>query len=459
MLMLSLGVALVATGMPPCVPQQVLAQEAISQEEPTPSSVEEIVTPMERSFEKKIWRPGLFPWIKGQLKGADPFFRDTRLDLHLRTYFRQENDKNSKRKEAWAIGGDLVYQSGYFLDHFAVGAVVSTSQPVYAPDELSGTSLLSPTQEGYTVLSEIYGKVKVVGENFLNLFRTEYNTPYMNKNDSKMTPNTFEGYAFQGAAGDPSGGQRVSYGFGYIDKIKLQNDSTFQSMSRAAGAQVDRGVLVGGFNYFFRGLQIGAIDYYSQDIINIGYTEARYTLPVTERLGFLFAAQYTDQRSVGSDLLTGSSFHANQWGFMTGASYRNGILTLAYTNNSTGADVQNPWSGYPGYTSVQVQNFKRAGEQALMAKASYNFARLGLEDVTAYALWTHGWGAVNPGTGSPVYQQDEYNLDLQWLPKTGPLKGFWFRVRYAHVDSRDGVSRGFPIDDVRLIVNYLLPLL
>ncbi len=181
--------------------------------------------------------------------------------------------------------------------------------------------------------------------------------------------------------------------------------------------------------------------------------------PVTDRLGFLFAAQFTDERSTGSELLTGSSFHVTQWGLMASTSYRNAILTFAYTNVSTGADMQNPWSGYPGYTSVQVESFKRAGEQAFMVKGSYNFARLGLEDVTAYALWTHGWGAVNPATGSTVYQQDEYNFDLQWLPKSGFLKGFWFRARYAHVDSRDGTSNGFPINDLRFIVNYLSPLL
>lgn len=436
-----------------------LAQETISQEEPTPSSVDQIVTPMERTFARKLWRPGLFPWLKEELKDTNPFFRDTRLDLHLRTYYLGQQNTGSQTKEALAIGSDLSYQSGYFLDHFSLGAVLSTSQPLYAPEGRDGTNLLAPGQEGYTVLSEIYGRVKLAGENFLNLYRYEYNTPYIGKNDSRMTPNTFEGYTFLGATGDPSGGQRVAYGVGYIDKIKTQNDSTFQSMSRAAGAQVDRGVFAGGVNYFYRGFQIGAMDYYSQDIINIGYTETKYSMAVTERLGFLFAAQLTDERSVGSDLLTGSSFHVTQWGLMASASYRYGILTFAYTNVSTGADMQNPWSGYPGYTSDQVESFNRAGEQAFMVKGSYNFTRLGLEDVTAYALWTHGWGAVNPATGSSLYQQDEYDFDLQWLPKNGFLKGFWFRARYAHVDSRDGTSSGFPVNDIRFIVNYVFPLL
>ena len=437
----------------------VLAQEAISQEVPTPSSVDEIITPMSRTFEEKKWRPGLSPVLKEKLKDTPAFFRDTKLDLNLRTYYLQQDNSGNQIKEAWAIGGALTYQSGWFLDHFSLGAVLYTSQPLYAPDNRDGTLLLAPGQEGYTVLGQIYGRVRLVEENFLNIYRFESDTPFINRNDSRMTPNTFEGYTFRGSTGGKDGSPGLTYGAGYIDKIKTRNDSTFQSMSRAAGAQVDRGVFAGGLIYSYRGFQVGAIDYYSPDIINIGYGETRYTLKITDLLGVLFAAQFTDQQSVGGNLLSGSSFHGTQLGLMTNISYRNGILTLAYTNTSTGADMQNPWSSYPGYTTVQVENFNRAGEEAFTVKASLNFARFGLEEFTAYALWVHGWGAVNPANNSSVFQQDEYNFDLQWLPKSEFLKGFWFRARYAHVDSREGNSTGFPINDVRFIINYDFPLL
>jgi hypothetical protein len=436
-----------------------LAQEAISLEEPTPSSVDEITTPMGKSFEEKKPRPGLVPRLKEELKDAPAFFRDTKLALQLRTYYLWQENTGTQIKEAWALGGALSYQSGYFLDHFSAGAVLYTSQPLYAPDNRDGTLLLANGQEGYTVLGQVYGRVKVVEDNFINLYRYEYNTPFINKNDSRMTPNTFEGYTFQGAAGDKDGGSRVNYGFGYIDKIKTRNDSTFQSMSQAAGAQAARGVFVGGFNYSYRGFQGGAINYYSQDIINIGYGEARYTLKVTDLLGVLFAGQFADQRSVGGNLLTGASFHGSQFGIMTNASYRNGILTLAHTNTGGGANMQTPWGIYPGYTSVQVKDFNRAGEEAFLVKGSLNFARFGLEEFTAYALWVHGWGAVNPTTNSSVVQQDEYDFDLQWRPKSEFLKGFWFRARYAHVSSRSGNPAGYPIDDVRFIINYDFPLL
>ena len=47
-----------------CGDAPLLAQEYIGDEEPTPSSVDQMVTPMEKSFKEKYWRPGIFPWLK-----------------------------------------------------------------------------------------------------------------------------------------------------------------------------------------------------------------------------------------------------------------------------------------------------------------------------------------------------------------------------------------------------------
>jgi hypothetical protein len=159
---------------------------------------------------------------------------------------------------------------------------------------------------------------------------------------------------------------------------------------------------------------IGAIDYYSDDILNIFYAEAKGVFHLTKELGLLFAAQYTDQRSVGEDLLKGFDFRTNQFGIKGEMSYRKAILTLGYTIADKGADLQSPWGVHPGYTSVQVQDFNRAGENALLGKLSYDFSSLGLTGVTAYALWVHGWNRVDPVTNASVKQEDEYDFDLQW---------------------------------------------
>jgi len=104
-----------------------------------------------------------------------------------------------------------------------------------------------------------------------------------------------------------------------------------------------------------------------------------------------------------------------------------------------------------------VQDFNRAGESAYIAKASYDFTKLGLKGVTAYALFVHGWGRVDPTTRNPLPDEQEINLDLQWRPHWDFLKGLWFRTRYANVRQYEGPKH--TQDDFRFIVNYDIPLL
>ena len=433
------------------------AQDVISSEEPTPSSVDEVVTPIERSFLERIERPGFFPWLKEQLKDAPPFFRDTKIDLNLRSFYFRRDKFDDSVNSAWAMGGALAYKSGWLLDRLQVGTTFYWSDNLYGPKDKDGTLLLKPLQHGYSVLGQAYARVKLFDEHIVNLYRYEYNTPFIGKNDSRMTPNTFEGYTLTGSFGGKDGAPGFRYGTGYITKIKERNSDDFVWMSRDAGADVKRGVGVVGGTFTYDKLSVGAINYYSNDIINIFYTESKYSFPITKDLGALLAFQFADQRSVGKELLNGRSFITNQVGMKGDVSYGGAVFTLGYTNTLRGDDMQSPWSGYPGYTSVQVQDFNRAEEQAIMPKISYDFSRLGLEGVSSYLLFVHGWGRINPSTKAGVPNENEFNADVQWRPKWSFLNGFSARFRYSRVQQYQGPKDHQ--DDFRLIINYDFPLL
>jgi hypothetical protein len=106
---------------------------------------------------------------------------------------------------------------------------------------------------------------------------------------------------------------------------------------------------------------------------------------------------------------------------------------------------------------VQVKDFNRAKEKAFLVKAAYDFTRLGLEGVTAYALFVHGWDRIDPSTGQDVANENELDLDLQWKPKAGFFKNFWPRIRYAVVHQYEGEKNY--IHDFRIILNYDFSLL
>jgi len=85
-------------------------------------------------------------------------------------------------------------------------------------------------QDGYTVLGQFYGEIKVFPDNFLRLYRQEYNTltsirtiPH-DPNTSRDTPSTNYG----GKDDTP----RLGYGAGYITKIKERNSDQFSGCPR-----------------------------------------------------------------------------------------------------------------------------------------------------------------------------------------------------------------------------------
>ncbi len=156
-----------------------------------------------------------------------------------------------------------------------------------------------PGQEGYTVLGQWYGEFKFTDKLSGAIGAKEYNTPYINKNDVRMTPNTFEGATLYGTAGGTDGSPEWRYGGGYIAKIKARNSDEFVWMSEAAGAPVDRGVSVIGANMKQGDFSIGAAEYYSDDIINIFYAESKFGVPLNDKNRLNFGVQYSDQQKHG----------------------------------------------------------------------------------------------------------------------------------------------------------------
>ena len=202
---------------------------------------------------------------------------DTKFEFNLRTFYFDRSDFTGAEKQAWAIGGWVGVKTGYFLDHVAFGATLYTSNPIYAPDDRDGTGLLAPGQNGYTVLGEFYAELRIVKDVGITVGAKGYDTPFINRNDTRMTPNTFEAIVLQGRTklGTSSSGDAdtaddgvglskdgkevavptptpaedvaaIKYGLGYFYKIKAQNDSEFVSMSQDAGADVERGVWSAG---------------------------------------------------------------------------------------------------------------------------------------------------------------------------------------------------------------------
>src|SRR5256884_3811872 len=454
---------LAVTQVPP-----VLTGTQVAPTDSALTSVEEGRTPLDESFDFRQWR----------LESRRQALKDTKFEFNLRSYYFDRSDFNGSEKQAWAIGGWLGVKTGYFLDHIAFGATVYTSNPIYAPDDRDGTLLLAPGQNGYTVLGEFYAELRIVKDVGITVGAKGYDTPFINRNDTRMTPNTFEAIVLQGrtelgesssddnvtaegmgpskdgkevAVPTPTPAQDVAaikYGLGYFYKIKERNDSEFVSMSEDAGADVERGVWAAGALYEKGKFSIGAIDYYSDDIVNIAYAESKLEVPLADDWKPKFAGQYVDQGSVGDNALQGHSFSGHQFGLKVDLPIKKALFTAAFTHAWGTANLQNPWSGYPGYTSVQVQDFNRAGEGAFLFRVGYDFPWV--DGLSAYALAVFG---TDPDSATQ-YRQNEFDFNLQWGPKKGVLEGLSLRLRYAVVQQFGGNVDN--LTDFRAICNYVI---
>src|SRR5882762_8099177 len=168
-----------------------LAVTQVAPEDSALTSVEEGRTELDQSF----------PLPQGRLEKQRPLLealKETTFEFNFRTFYFDRSDFNGAEKQAWAIGGWLGLKTDYFFDHIAFGVTGYTSQPIYAPDDRDGTLLLEPGQEGYTVLGEAYADIRIIDGLNLSIGRKGYDTPFINRNDTRMTPNTFEAIVLQG---------------------------------------------------------------------------------------------------------------------------------------------------------------------------------------------------------------------------------------------------------------------
>jgi len=387
---------------------------------------------------------------------SSPFFRDTTLDLHPRTYYFVRDNFDGSKNQAWAGGGWLAYHSGLFANTFHIGATLFTSQPIVAPDDQGGTLLLTSEQDPINTLGVAYLGAKFWGQDLIG-GRQMIDTPLINRRDNRMIPLTFEGATIRSDTGKDA---RFEYMGGYLQRFKPRDSNDFDNISQGFGVdEVARGTPFAWFRFRpdDRFTFVGE-NYWVEDIINTGYVEASYKFP-RRAVGpqFELAANLITQNSVGSDLLTGSSFFTYQGSTRLTIDF--GDLALMFIASTTGNEnaINFPLGTKPNYTDLQQLSFDRAGEEAAGLGATLKLDKLGLKDVLAAAYFVWGWDAINPSTHVSLPNEQELDLSLRWQPSDDRLKGLSVWARYGDVFSTGSARDTQP--EFRFIVDYTIPLL
>ncbi len=382
-------------------------------------------------------------------------YDDATLTFHVRSYFMDRTNPTPPKNTAWAGGGWIGYETGWFHDAVRFGAVGYTSQPLSAPAGAGGTLLLRPDQLGYTVLGQAWGKLKLWDQEFTG-YRQLINQPEVNPQDSRMTPATFEAYTQAGKFG------AFSYFAGYVAAEKPRDSDQFFNMAKIAGAPdgVSEGMGLVGFTYAPTDtLKARLSAYHVPNILSSGYADISKAVSLTDDIDLRLSAQFMVQGSNGAHLLTGTAFSTWAGGVDLDLTWGPVTVTATYTQTGRAAAYRAPYGTWAGYTSMIVKDFDRANEGAALIGAKLDLA---VVKMPGFALTTNlvfGNGAINAATGAPLSTNNEYDFTLDYLVANSVLdwpdwaRPLWLRGRAALVDQYQNGTLT-TIRDYRVILNY-----
>jgi hypothetical protein len=409
-------------------------------------------TPMEEAYVEEPGLPSVFPRLRKRLDDAAPFWRDTQLNLHPRVYYFDRSRENADNSEALAYGGWLDWNSGLWRDRLKLNATLFTTQRAYGPNDKDGTLLLKEGQNGFTVLGEANVELKFREDISAKLYRQSFNLPYLNRNDSRMVPNTFEAYTLV---------KRPVHNWpfllSHVRQMKRRERGDFISMSEAAGFEgTDEPLTMGAVSYDFTDdINLGATSQYAWEFMNTFYTELNGLWRFEGGWALRLGGQYTDQRSVGDEI--GGNFDTRVYGGKVAASRRGATLTLAFSSTEDGAGIRNPYGGYPGYLLLMIESFNRANEDAWLVGASYDFAEIGLPGLSSFVNYARGDTPDSGSSASPDQRELDITVDYRFQYRA--LEGLWLRARAAFVDQDNDVNGAGDMEDIRVILNCDLPIL
>lgn len=428
------------------------AADYVQSETTAPANVEDLSTPLDLALEakEKAVVSILLPGLKEKLRNAPIWLRNSSLDVNIRAYEFKRVNRNESINQALAIGGEITATSGRIAGIARLVLSYYYSGGLYAPEDYGGTGLLAPDQQDLAALGKAYLLLGEPNRIAARLYRQELDLPYLNKDDSRMIPNHHEGYLLGRK------GSSQDFVLGHVTKMKRKDSETFVPMSVLAGAPgTDKGVTTAGIKVQLPAdINFGGFNFYGWDTFNTAYLEVNWVEPMMRKYGVKGGFQFTDQRSVGDELV--GSFSTQSYGLTLAGGRHGRILTLAYNQVGNGGIIRDPWGGTPLYNSMMLESFKRAGEKSFRLGLSLSGEPYGHGAWSGFANIVTGWDAINADSRETLPDVTEYDLTIDYKPRfTQRAAGYWLRLRGAYADFDDDTERW----NVRFILNVPMSLL
>lgn len=414
--------------------------------------------------------------------------------------------------KAFGLGGSMIYKTAPFAGLSATAGLYYSNSPFSGlrddnadvgsikagKDTISRKSVRDDGDWSMTSLAQAYlqydySKTTVkVGRQIFESFLTK-------SNDTKMIPNTFEGYSVE-TKEIPNTKLRAAYFYAQ----KLRDHTTFHDVITfkdssgdswannddagvhkglthanfvAAGEDTEHALIVADIrNKSIKNLQIDVTYAGVPDVVSSVTGELNYKIGLPAGFSLTPGVRYMKQMDngggkIGGAGLSGTVNETNEvaMGYKDGGSLDSSLamarlvlkqgplkLQVAYSAVADEGDIVAPWRGFPtgGYTRAMAQYNWRANTKTTAAEVKYDFGKAniipGFSAMARYAMQDFDEDKQPAGV-----QADSNILHMDFIQKIATGFETKFRVGLVSADERVGSTDKDSYNEYRFELNYL----
>lgn len=340
--------------------------------------------------------------VASALNGAniDEAFKTGKVSGQIRAAYVNQDNALDPDTYGTSLGGQLKYETGAWNDiKLGVAAYISQKLPFATGNgEKANNDLFANNADSYVYLGEAYVDYSINDFSF-RIGRQQIDTPLADTDDIRMHPNTFEAAiaTYKGFEGTTIVGGAVKRFAGY------DSGNDISEFKKLDGADSRGAAIAGIINESVENLAVQGWVYSIDNMTNILYTDAVYTVPLSETTGLEFAGQFghfNEKQNSGID--------GNVYG--VGASFNIDMITVGVAYNKATNDnskaIVNGFGGGAYYTSMEEMTIDGLEDaRAYQINTQLDMSNAGIEGLTLAVLYGNFKGKMQ-GLDAKVTEYD-----------------------------------------------------
>lgn len=315
-----------------------------------------------------------------------------------------------------ALGGQLKFVTAP-LYGISLGAAFYTSHSLTQPDEEDYNDELSSSEQHYDLLAEAYITYAVDGFT-ITAGRQLLDTPFVDSDDCRMTPHTFEALVASYAIND------ILIKGGYLSAWQgvdagYPDDADFDDL-----VEDSDGTFMLGATYSNDTIEANAWFYVIDDVVDLFYVDAVAPINFNDNMSLTLGVQVSAQNdSTGSNtyVAMGSKVEGELYGAMAEFAIAGVTIGAAYDHAEidAGEALFGGFGGGPFFTNIDtlVANEFAAGQDAdsYTLCIGYDFGATGIDGLSIGYTYGNYQGGTDPMDKTADAEVDEHDFYVEYV--------------------------------------------